>query len=1782
MNDCVGKEVDCWLGIPYAAPPMGDLRFRHPKPIERWEGIHEADKKPNSCWQNKDTTYPGFLGSEMWNPNTNLSEDCLYLSICVPKPRPRSLATMVWIYGGGFFAGTSTLDVYDPKILVSEYNIVFAAMQYRVASLGFLYLDTPEAPGNSGLYDQLMALTWISENIAAFGGNPKNITIFGESAGAVSVNFHLFSPLSRHLFQQAILESGSNTAPWAVLPKETALGRAAMLAEGMECPTNVQKPEEMVECLKRKDPGDLVLNEWNGVSGIVDFPFVPVVDGAIVDMSPLDAIRSRHFKKCNILIGSNEEEGSFWLLYYLPHKFQVQGLDRPPEHVQFNMSDYRQTLNDLFRGYPEIVIEAIAHEYTNFVETRDPDTILDNLEKVVGDLYFSCPVKDLADAYVQERGLDVYKYYFTHRAKGGPWPKWVGAYHGDEILYVFGVPLIRSDVYSKEDVELSRRMMQFWTNFAKTGTPNMAVPGGNWTRIYWPQHTLYRREFLDLNVEDPSKKGRGPRIRECAFWRQFLPQLLHATGYFRKMESNERTPLLQQTSRTVSINTRDADELRHQVIVGQEYGNERSGAIGIQNRKPQNKRGCLENRFLALFFMCFMGFGSYFCYDNPGALQGKIKDDMDINTSQFANLYAIYSWPNVVLCFVGGYLLDSVFGMRLGTVIFAAFVLLGQIVFAAGGLLDAYWLMMVGRFIFGVGGESLAVAQNMYAVSWFKGKELNMVFGLQLSFARVGSTVNFASMMYVYSYIHEYFKGPKCIGVVLMIAAVTCLLSLICATLLGWMDAHRNRQTAENGDAPAEVIHLKDVKDFPASFWLTSVIAVAYYVAIFPFIGLGQVFFERKYSLPPAKANLVNGIVYVIAAVASPFMGFLIDKTGRNVFWVFLSIVGSIGCHAALAFTFWNPLIPMVSLGFMYSLLASSLWPIVALVLPEHQLGTAYGLVQAVQNLGLAVITMVAGNIVDSKGYFVLETFFLTWLCISLVAIVLLWLIDFGQGGILNMSIAQRNQREQETMAAEALEREKLMASGSMADITPQDLLHREHLSEFSIRNRFLSRIGAHSIMMCERGAWCTTRCSGDTGVFIMAVKALMSVVGGSNGSGTVPPSAKKIKLHGGSSSPSFFSEDPKEQRRRLPIFSARQRLVEEVRRHESGIVIGETGSGKTTQVPQFLLEAGILGPGGAVAVTQPRRVGAVTLAKRVAAEMGIPLGTIVGYAVRFEAVVSPDTRIKFLTDGMLLRQAIQCPELSDYSVVILDEAHERSIHTDLLFGILKAAQRKRRGTPRPLKILVMSATMDVDRFSAYLDGAPVLYVQGREHPVQMLYTKTPIGDDDYAFASVATALQIHRDRPPGGDILVFLTGQEEIEAAAKTLREATKHASKEEGGGVKVCPLYAALPWLSQQEVLSRLAGPQRKIILSTNIAETSVTIPGVKYVVDSGRAKIRTFDPSTGLEVLQVTKISRAQAWQRSGRAGREGPGVAYRVYAESQYHALSEFPTPEIQRCNLRTILLELLAVGVQEPSSFDFLDKPSPKAVENGLKELQYLGAIERMADDGVRLTQTGRRLASFPLDPRFSKILLSASHLGCLEEAVSVVSLLSGESVFLASRSDQRGRERRDHPHGRFFAPEGDVVALLNAFRAYKSVKASKTWCYENELNWRTLSYATEVRKQLMQCCQRQNLQPSSCGKDLTPLRQSLASGLFMSSAELQPDGSYSTVSLTSVLVGSRQKVGIHPTSCLFGGKPSYVVYVELVHTSATYMRNLCVVEPSWLLQASPEFFHAHRFHSIRS
>ncbi|KAF3331470.1 putative pre-mRNA-splicing factor ATP-dependent RNA helicase DHX16 isoform X1 [Carex littledalei] len=494
------------------------------------------------------------------------------------------------------------------------------------------------------------------------------------------------------------------------------------------------------------------------------------------------------------------------------------------------------------------------------------------------------------------------------------------------------------------------------------------------------------------------------------------------------------------------------------------------------------------------------------------------------------------------------------------------------------------------------------------------------------------------------------------------------------------------------------------------------------------------------------------------------------------------------------------------------------------------------------------------------------------------------------------------------------------------------------------------------------------------------------------------------------------ISKGLQEERKTLPIYPYRDELLKAVNDHQVIIIVGETGSGKTTQIPQYLHEAGFTKQ-GMVACTQPRRVAAMSVAARVAQEMGVKLGHEVGYSIRFEDCTSEKTLVKYMTDGMLLREFLGEPDLASYSVVMVDEAHERTLSTDILFGLVKDISRFRKD----LKLLISSATLDAEKFSDYFDSAPIFKIPGRRFPVEIHYTKAP--EADYIDAAIVTVLQIHVTQPPG-DILVFLTGQEEIE----TLDEILKHRTR--GLGTKIaeliiCPIYANLPTELQAKIFEPTPEGARKVVLATNIAETSLTIDGIKYVVDPGFCKIKSYNPRTGMESLLINPISKASANQRAGRSGRTGPGKCFRLYtAYNYFHDLEDNTVPEIQRTNLANVVLTLKSLGIHDLVNFDFMDPPPSEALLRALEQLFALNALNVKGE----LTKTGRRMAEFPLDPMLSKMIVASEKYKCSDEIISIAAMLSVSNSFFYQPKDKQ--VHADNAHMNFNTGNvGDHIAL---------------------------------------------------------------------------------------------------------------------------------------------------------
>ncbi|KAL4525772.1 hypothetical protein Ndes2437A_g04207 [Nannochloris sp. 'desiccata'] len=633
------------------------------------------------------------------------------------------------------------------------------------------------------------------------------------------------------------------------------------------------------------------------------------------------------------------------------------------------------------------------------------------------------------------------------------------------------------------------------------------------------------------------------------------------------------------------------------------------------------------------------------------------------------------------------------------------------------------------------------------------------------------------------------------------------------------------------------------------------------------------------------------------------------------------------------------------------------------------------------------------------------------------------------------------------------------------------------------------------------------------------------------------------------------------EQRRFLPVYAVREELLQTIRENQVVVVVGETGSGKTTQMTQYLHEAGYT-TFGQVGCTQPRRVAAMSVAKRVSEEMGVELGRDVGYSIRFEDVTSEDTIIKYMTDGVLLRETLTEPDLDRYSAIIMDEAHERSLNTDVLFGILREVVARRRD----FRLIVTSATLDAQKFADFFGSCPVYKIPGRTFPVDVLFSKTP--QEDYVDAAVKQAIAIHLGHPPG-DILIFMTGQEEIEATCFSLQERLEHL----GEGVPpilILPIYSQLPSDLQAKIFDKAPDGTRKVIVSTNIAETSLTVDGIIYVIDSGYVKMKVYNSKMGMDALTVFPESQAAANQRSGRAGRTGPGVCWRLFTESAYkHELLATTVPEIQRTNLSNVVLLLKSLNVDDLMSFAFMDPPPQENIANSMYQLWVLGAL----DNTGALTSMGRKMVEFPLDPPLAKMLLVGAEMGCSNEVLTVVSMLSVPSVFF--RPPDRAEES-DAAREKFFVPESDHLTLLHVYQQWKNNGYRGDWASAHFLQAKGLKKAKEVRAQLLDIMQQQKIPIISAGNDWDTIREAICAAYFHNAAKFKGIGEY-------VNCRSGIPCHLHPTSALYGlgYTPDYIIYHELVFTTKEYMQCVTAVEPEWLAEMGPTFFSIKETHSSR-
>nr|POF15267.1 putative atp-dependent rna helicase prh1 [Quercus suber] len=665
------------------------------------------------------------------------------------------------------------------------------------------------------------------------------------------------------------------------------------------------------------------------------------------------------------------------------------------------------------------------------------------------------------------------------------------------------------------------------------------------------------------------------------------------------------------------------------------------------------------------------------------------------------------------------------------------------------------------------------------------------------------------------------------------------------------------------------------------------------------------------------------------------------------------------------------------------------------------------------------------------------------------------------------------------------------------------------------------------------------------------------------------------------------------ESRKLLPIWT-RQKDIRDALKDKNVLVLsGETGSGKSTQVPQFLLSESWC-HAGKIGVTQPRRVAAISLARRVAEEMGSPLGSSspaskVGYSVRFDDNTSPSTRIKFLTEGMLLQEMLRDAALGQYSCIIVDEVHERSVNVDLILGFLHGLLNGKR-RKKPLKVVIMSATADVEGIARFFAATPAVqrikasnglqtvsqrdeddvserswnglsdedgqqssqtnkvstcHVEGRQYPVKLHYLDTPT--DDIIEAALQRIFHIHCKEPMPGDLLVFMTGQETIQSLQKLVEEYAQNLTAE-FPKMLVLPLFAALPQAAQQRIFQPAPPNTRKVILSTNIAETSVTVPGVRFVVDTGKAKVKQFRNRLGLDSLLVKQISKSSSDQRKGRAGRESAGQCYRLYTEESYKSMDKENTPEILRGDLSAALLTMKARGVDDIMSFGFLTPPPREAMEKALLQLLQLGALN---PENGRISSIGRQISRLPLTPALGRVIIEAAkpESDAVLPVIDIVACLSVENIFLNVDTEEV-REQAQVARAQLLRRQGDHLTLLAAVQAYAAEMSDrKRWAEDHLISHRAMQSVMDVRKQLIaQCKQAKLLSQESGGKvgeaiavneDMQDtILKCFLRGFSNNVARLCPDGTYKT------FVGN-QTVTIHPSSVLFGRKVEAILYDEI-------------------------------------
>jgi len=649
------------------------------------------------------------------------------------------------------------------------------------------------------------------------------------------------------------------------------------------------------------------------------------------------------------------------------------------------------------------------------------------------------------------------------------------------------------------------------------------------------------------------------------------------------------------------------------------------------------------------------------------------------------------------------------------------------------------------------------------------------------------------------------------------------------------------------------------------------------------------------------------------------------------------------------------------------------------------------------------------------------------------------------------------------------------------------------------------------------------------------------------------------------------------EKRQRLPSWSAREEFLKTMQGSQVVAVVGEAGTGKTTQIPQILLDAGYHVQNGAIkalACVQPHNAAAMSAAARIAEELEVQVGSFVGYHTAFEDKTGKDTLLRMTSAEALLQEMLTDPTLEKYSVVLIDEVQERALETDVVLSLMKGVLQKRP----ELKLVLMSPTDSISRIQKHFGGCPLLKVPIKTSPVDIYHTSR--AEKDYCQAAVRTVVQIWKEEKDPGDILVFLATEEEVEQACIQLRkEAVSPREIERSGELMVVPMHENLSLAEHQKAFAPSPGPKgekgkpgRKAVIATSIAESSLAVDNIVFVVDSGFSRQRVHNPRIRLDCHLVSAVSKPTAAVRAAAASRaKCTGKCFRLYSESAFKDLPEYGVPEMLRSGLSGVVLTLKSLGVEDLVKFDWPDPPSPESLMRAIETLHYLGCL----DESGALTEVGRQAAHFPLAPELARMLVSAPTHRCCNEALSIAATLSVGPVFLRPSGSHKAA---DEAKARFVHADGDHLTLLNAFHAFKgqvqSGVVAEKFCSEQFLNLRALQAAEGVRETLRLTMESLGLQMVSTeftDKEYYPnIRRCLLSGFFMNVAHLEneKEGKY-------LMVRDGQEVALHP-SCCFKDKPEWVVADRFVLTSRNFLRVATKVDGQWVLDSAPGYFDVAR------